>query len=62
MKDGDKTEPEGIQISGEAKAAMNDVHDMDNRTSNDFDLHERIAILNADQFHVFKMVSSSAKA
>ena len=32
-----------------------DVHDIDSR--NDFDLHEHIEILNADQFCVFKMVS-----
>ena len=56
-KNDDKNEPEGVQVSGEVKAAMNDVHDMDTRTSNDFDLHERIEMLNADQFRVFKMVS-----
>ena len=42
MKNDDKNEPEDVQVSGEAKAAMNDVHDMDTRTSNDFDLHERL--------------------
>ena len=56
-KDDDKSEPEGVHISGEATAAMNDVHDIDSRASNDFDLHERIEMLNADQFRVFKMIS-----
>ena len=36
---------------------MNDVRDMDTCTSNDFDLHERIQMLNEDQFRAFKMVS-----
>ena len=56
-KDDDKSEPEGVHISGEATAAMNDVHDIDSCASNDFDLHKRIEMLNADQFRVFKMVT-----
>ena len=40
VRNDDKTESEGVQVTGEAKAAMNDVHDMDTRTSNDFNLHE----------------------
>jgi len=38
-KYGDKNEPEGVHISGEATATMNNVHDIDSRVSNDFDLH-----------------------
>ena len=59
VKNDGKNEPEGVPVTGEAKAAMNDVHDMDTRTSNDFDLHDRIQMLNADQFRVFKMVSDN---
>ena len=36
---------------------MNNVHDVDTHTSNEFDLHEHIKMLNGDQFHAFKMVS-----
>ena len=39
-----------MHISGEATATMNEVHDIDSRASNDFNLHERIEMLNADQF------------
>lgn len=55
-KNDDKNEPEGVHVLGEAKSAMNDVHDMDMHASNDFDLNERIEMLNVDQFRVFKMV------
>ena len=37
-----------MHISGEATAAMNDVRDIDSCASNDFDMHERIEMLNAD--------------
>ena len=53
----DKTEPEGVDILGEATAAMNDVHDIGSRESNDIELHKRIQMLNADQLRIFKMVS-----
>ena len=57
VKKDDGNEPEGLQITGEAVAAMNDVHDMDANKANNFNLHERIEMLNSDQLHVFKMVS-----
>ena len=36
---------------------MNNVHDMDANKANNFNLHERIEMLNSDQLCVFKMVS-----
>ena len=57
VKKDDNDEPEGLEVAGEAVAAMNDVHDMGARNANDFDLNERIQMLNSDQFRVFKMVS-----
>ena len=57
IKKDDRNEPEGLQITGEAVAAMNDVHDMDANKGNNFNLHEHIEMLNLDQLRVFKMVS-----
>ena len=57
LKDDDKSEPEGVHISEEAMAAINDVHDIDSCASNDFDLHKHIEMLNVDQFRAFKMVT-----
>ena len=48
IKKDDGNEPEGLQITGEAVTAMNDVHDMDANTANNFNLHEHIEMLNSD--------------
>ena len=56
VKKDDGNEPEGLQITGEAVAAMNDVHDMDVNKANNFK-QELIEMLNADQSRVFEMVS-----
>ena len=50
-------EPEGLLIAGEAAAAMNDVHDMDMCDGDNFDLKERIELLNLDQRRVFENIS-----
>jgi len=57
VKKDDNDELKGLEIAGEAVAAMNNVHDMDACKANDFDFNERIDMLNSDQFRVFKMVS-----
>jgi len=58
VKHDDKNKPEGIQIAGEAVAAMNNVHNMDVRRTHEFDLNECINMLNPDQFCVFTMISN----
>ena len=57
LKKDDENEPEGVKIVGEAVAAMNNVHDMDVNKANDFNLDERIEMLNSDQLRVFTIVS-----
>ena len=57
VKKDDENEPEGVEIAGEAVAAMNDVHDMDVNKANDFNLDKLIEMLNSDQLRVFTMVS-----
>ena len=56
-KKDDPDEPEGMQVAGEAQAAMNDVHDMDIAEVDGFDLQERIEKLNSDQRRVFGNIS-----
>ena len=57
VKKDDENELEGVEIVGEAIATMNNVHDMDVNKANDFNLDERIEILNSDQLHVFTTVN-----
>ena len=56
-KHDDADEPEGVHIAGEAAAAMNNVRDMDMCDGDNFDLEERIALLNSDQRRVFENIS-----
>ena len=43
---------------GEAKTAMNDVIDMNVKSSSDLSLESRVAMLNADQRYIFDNVKS----
>ena len=54
-KKDDPDESEGMQLAGEAQAAINDVHDMDIGEVDGFDLKERIQKLNSDQLRVLKI-------
>ena len=56
-KKDDPDESEGMQLAGEAQAAMNDVRDMDIGEVDGFDLKERIQKLNSDQLIVFENIS-----
>ena len=56
-KKDDPNEPEGLQLAGEAQAAMNDIRDMDIGDVDGFDLKERIEKLNCDQLRVFENIS-----
>ena len=56
-KKDDPDESEGMQLAGEAQAAMNDVRDMDIGEVDGFDLKERIQKLNSDQLRVFENIS-----
>ena len=55
--DDDTDNPKGLQIVGEAVAAMNDVHDMAAHDKDDIPLSERIEMLNSDQVCVFKNIT-----
>ena len=46
------------QLMGEAKTAMNDVIDMNVKSSSDLSLESRVAMLNADQRRIFDNVKS----
>ena len=54
LKEEKSKEEEGVKLIGEAEAAMHDVHDMECDT---IGIHERINMLNEDQYRVFKQVS-----
>ena len=45
------------QLMGEAKTAMNDVIDMNVKSSSDLSLESRVAMLNADQQRIFDVKS-----
>ena len=43
-----------FQLMGEAKAAMQDVQDMNNSSDNDITLDERVQMLNIDQKRIYE--------
>ena len=56
-------EPMGVEIPGEAMAAMHDVKEMEcNVIINEQTLEHRISMLNSDQCRIFDMVSSHLHA
>ena len=54
LKEEAVTGEEGVNLIGEAEAAMHDVHDVE---CNTIDLKERIGMLNEDQHRIFKQVT-----
>ena len=46
------------QLMGEAKTAMNDMFDMNVNSGDKLSLDDRVAMLNADQRHIFDGVNS----
>ena len=52
-------EDEYPQLMGEAKTAMNDMFDMNVNSCEELSLEDRVAMLNADQRHIFDAVKSS---
>ncbi len=52
------TEDDGIQVLGEAKSAMQDMHDMDANPPNSLTLEQRVDMLNADQRRVYGNVNA----
>ena len=50
-------EPTGLEIAGEAKAAMHDVNEMEGNIMDYDTLNDKIQMLNKDQCRVFDMTS-----
>jgi len=61
-KEDDEDEPEGLEIAGEAAAAMNDVRDTEICDADGSDLSEHIEKLNSDQRRVFDNISGHLEA
>ena len=53
----DIDEHSGLEIAGEAKAAIHDVNEMEGNIMNDETLNDNIQMLNKDQLHVFDMIT-----
>ncbi len=47
----------GLQIEGETRDDMKDVHDLHTRVREQFSLEERVSMLNDDQSRIFKQVT-----
>ena len=52
-----REEEEGVKLIGEAEAAMQDVHDMEDNALDSLDLDQRVDMLNADQRRVFDKIT-----
>ena len=52
-EEGDSEHEEGVKLVGKAEAAMHDVQDMENNSSNHLHLEQHIEMLNEDQKRVF---------
>ena len=58
VSDGKEDPAEGLQIIGEAQAAMDDAQDLQFNCVNQLSLEDRMAMLNTDQMRVFNRLSS----
>ena len=58
LKEDSTDEPTGLEVAGEAKAAMHDVHEMEEISMDDDTLKDKIEMLNGDQRRVFDMVNN----